>query len=461
MFVATAVAVGSAMALSACAGEPGTRVTEDAAVKAYVYSYPLVSVEVSRRQATNLPRPDGRGAAPMNQFANLAFVPDATFTSVVRPNVDTLYSSMFFDVSAEPLVISVPDMGDRYHLFPIMDMWTNVAASPGTRTLGVLPGYQFAITGPNWTGTLPTGVREYKMPTDGGWIIGRIQVNGPEDLPEVVAIQQKLTATPLSAYGKPYAPPENTDLQPDWPKDQEVAAYIRNLTPQQYWDLYFSSLSHDQPLPDDDDLLAELAEAGWTPEARLDLAGLPESDRAIWESAWPNALSTIEVDLGGDAVNGWNIARTGMGSYGTDYERRAVVAYGGLGANLPDDAIYPNTRLDGDGAQLDSGSNYVLRFGADEIPPVRAFWSLTMYNDDGFFIANPLNRYAVRGETLRPNPDGSVEVFIQRQSPGPERESNWLPAPDTGGFNLLLRLYWPDAEILDGSWTPPAVTTTS
>ena len=443
--------------MTACStsSSSGSGVSDDAAVKAYVYTYPLVSVEVTRRQSTNLPGPDGRGAAPMNQFANLPFVPDAAFTGVVRPNVDTLYSSMFYDVSTEPLVINVPEMGDRYHLFPILDMWTNVQASPGTRTLGVLPGYRFAVTGPNWNGALPAGVREYKMSTDGGWIIGRIQVNGPDDLPGVVAIQRQMTATPLSGYDSAYTPPENIDLHPDWPQGQEVGAYIHDLTPQQYWDLYYSSLSHNQPRPEDHDLLAELAEAGWAPDKRLDLAQQSDSDRKVWKTAWPKALTTIEVDLGGKPVNGWNIARTGMGSYGTDYDRRALVAHGGLGANLPEDAIYPNTRVDDNGAMLNSDRNYVLHFGADELPPVHAFWSLTVYNDKGFFIANPLNRYAVRGETLPKNPNGSVDVYIQRQNPGPERESNRLPAANAGEFNLMLRLYWPDTKILDGNWNPP------
>lgn len=428
-------------------------------MKAYAYSYPLVSVEVTRRQSTNVARPAASGEAPMNQFGNLAFLPDASFTGVVRANVDTLYSSMFYDVSKEPLVIGVPDMGERYHLFPILDMWTNVQASPGTRTLGAGHAYQFAITGPNWHGTLPDGVHEYKMPTDGGWIIGRIQVNGLEDLPAVAAIQQQLTAAPLSAYGTAYMPPENTDLHQDWPVGQEVAKYIHDLSPQQYWDLYYSSLSHNQPSPEDKDLLDQLAKAGWTPDKKLDLATLSDSDRKTWEDAWPKALSKIEVDLGGTPANGWSIARSGMGTYGTDYDQRALVAYAGLGANLPEDAIYPATRIDATGANLTSGRNYVLHFAAGEIPPVRAFWSLTMYNDKGFFVANPINRFAVRGEQMRKNPDGSLDVYIQRGNPGPEKESNWLPAPESGEFNLLMRLYWPDSKIIDGTWNPPGVKT--
>ncbi|WP_433192968.1 DUF1254 domain-containing protein [Nocardia sp. CA-107356] len=427
-------------------------------MNAYAYTYPLVSLEVTRRQMTNVARPDGRGAAPMNQFANLAFMPDASFTGVVRPNVDTLYSSMFFDVSKEPLVIGVPDMGTRFHQFPLLDMWTNVDASPGPRTLGALPGYQFAITGPNWQGTLPAGVREYRMPTDGGWLLGRIQLNGRDDIPAVAAIQQQLTAVPLSAYGTQYVPPENTDLHADWPKKQEVAAYIHNLTPQQYWDLYYDSLSHAQTRPEDKDLLTQLAKVRWSPDKKLDLSQLSDSDRRMWENARTKALQKIEVISGATAVNGWRISRSDIGSYGTNWLARATVAYAGLGANLPDDAVYPATTVDGKGDPLGADHNYVLHFGKDEIPPVDAFWSLTMYNDKGFFIDNPVKRYALRGEALQKNPDGSVDIYIQPKSPGAEHESNWLPAPASGNFNLLLRLYRPDKKVVDGTWNPPGVT---
>lgn len=430
------------------------------AVQAYLYTYPLVSVEVTRRQSTNCPAPDpSTGVAPMNQFGHLNFLPDAKFTGVVRPNVDTLYTSMFFDVSSEPLVVSVPDMGGRYHLFPLMDMWTNVDASPGPRTLGEQHGYQFAIVGPNFRGALPDGVHEYRLPTDAGWMIGRIQVNGPDDIPNVVAVQKQMTAAPFSAYGQPYTPPRNNDLHPDWPKDREVAKYIHDLTPQQYWDLYYSSLSHTQTRPGDQALLDRLARIGWSPDKKLDLgADLPDAERTPWELAWTQALSQIEVDLGNKEVNGWKIARSDIGDYGTNYAARAVVAYGGLGANLPQDAIYPATRVDDKNTQLRAGRAYVLHFAADQVPPVDGFWSLTLYDERGFFVDNPIGRYAVRGEHLTRNPDGSIDVVIQHDSPEPERRSNWLPAPASGDFNLMLRLYRPDDVIVDGTWTPPAVT---
>ena len=271
----------------------------------------------------------------------------------------------------------------------------------------------------------------------------------------MAAIQQHLTATPLSGYDSAYAPPENVDLHPDWPQGQEVGATSTTSPPSSTGICTTRACRTTSRALEDNDLLAELADAGWAPDKKLDLAELSDSDRKVWETAWPKALTIIEVDLGGKPVNGWNIARTGMGSYGTDYDRRALVAHGGLGANLPEDAIYPNTGVDVNRAMLNSDRNYLLHFGADELPPVHAFWSLTMYNDKGFFIANPLNRYAVRGETLDKNQDGSVDVYIQRQNPGPARESNWLPAPNAGEFNLMLRLYWPDTKILDGNWNPP------
>lgn len=469
--VAALVAMPALITASACSssnsppprpGTTGGAAADDVsaiAVQAYVYTYPLVAVEVTRRQSTNVAATDpSTGAAPMNQLAHLGFLPTAEFTGVVRPNVDTLYTSMFFDVSAEPLIVTVPPMGDRYHLFPLLDMWTNVDASPGTRTVDDAgTGYEFAIVGPNWHGDLPEGVREYRSATDAGWMIGRIQVNGPEDMPAVIDLQNAMTAVPLSAHGTPYEPPGNADLRPDWPRGREVSRYIHDLSPQQYWDLFYSALSHDQPRPGDEVLLERLAAVGWSPTEKLDLAQLPDDERDVWEQAWPQALSQIEVDLGSEEVNGWLLARTGLGDYGTDYATRAVVAHGGLGANLPSDAVYPTVRVDDTGAQLNAANDYVLRFSPEDLPPVRGFWSLTLYDDRGFFVDNPLDRYALRGERLTTNPDGSVDVYVRHEPPGSDREANWLPTPETGDFNLMLRLYWPEAEILDGGWNPPPV----
>lgn len=469
------------------AADPDIGSLEQAALSAYLYTYPLVSVELTRRMGTTLDggAPSGQsfGTAPMNELAHLPYVPDSSFTGVVRPNVDTMYTSMFYDVSDEPMVVNVPKLGDRYHLFQIMDMWTDVEGAPGTRTLDDAgDGYQFAIVGPNWRGTLPDGVHEYRMTTDSGWMIGRIQVNGADDVANVTALQTQLTSAPLSSYAPTFPTQRTGSAAPERPASSAapeteipmtagaekaadetpgVAEIIAGLTPQQYWDLYYTSLSHNQPRPEDRAFLGQLAKFGWSPHVKLDLDHMPERVRATWEAAWPKALDTVDTTLGGEPVNGWSIARSGIGDYGTDYAARAVVAHGGLGANLPEDAVYPVADVDSEGGKLSSEHSYKLHFAADEIPPVRAFWSLTMYNDKGFLVDNPINRYAVRGESLAKNPDGSIDIYIQSDNPGADKESNWLPAPSSGDFNVLLRLYWPEQEIIDGSWNPPAITKTS
>ncbi|WP_394618611.1 DUF1254 domain-containing protein [Lentzea sp. JNUCC 0626] len=402
---------------------PSTAVSaEQAALNAYLYTYPLVSVEVTRR---------GSGL-PANQLAHMPVVPDASFTDVVRPNVDTLYTSMFFDASAGPVIVTVPDMSERYHLFQLMDAWTNVGGSPGTRTIDA-DGYRFAIAGPSWRGTVPSGVHLYRLPTDTGWMLGRIQLDGPDDLAAVRSLQQQITVeAPAAAQAKPTVP--------------EV---IESLTAQQYWDLYYASASHDQPRPQDKKFLREMKRHGWSPGDPVDLTKMPDA----WSSAWPKALASLGDELGGTPVNGWTTLLDGIGEYGTDYPRRAIVARHLLAANLPQDAVYPGTSVDSDERQLTGGNSYVLRFPADRLPPAHAFWSLTAYNAEGYLIDNPADRYAVRGEQLVPNADGSVDIHLQPAGTGP----NWLPTPESGEFSLVLRLYWPGQQVLDGNWHPPAV----
>lgn len=444
---------------------------EEAALAAYLYTYPLVSVEVTRQQSTNL---DGDssgsavGTAPMNELAHIPYLPDASFTSVVRPNVDTLYTSMFYDVSKEPMIINVPDMGDRYHLFQIMDMWTNVEGAPGTRTIDdTSGGYRFAIVGDRWRGTLPAGVHEYRVDTDTGWMLARTQVDGPEDVAAVNALQTQITAAPLSSYrtSGTSEPSPDSATAPSTPSPTEapptVSDVIHSLSPQEYWDLYYSSLSHDQPRDEDKEFLAEMAKFGWSPYTRLNLDRMPERTRAVWETAWPKAIGMLDTPIGGEPVNGWSIQRTGIGDYGTDYVTRAVVARNALAANLPEDAIYPVTDIDSHGERLHSDHNYVLHFPAGQIPPVNAFWSLTMYDAEGYLVDNSADRYAVRGETLTKNADGSLDIYIQSENPGADKESNWLPAPSAGDFNVMLRAYWPDEDVIDGTWNPPAIERTS
>jgi hypothetical protein len=435
----------------------------EAAEAAYAFTYPLVTMEVSRRQATNVPVPvPGTPAAPTNQPGSLDAVPEAGFDAVVRPNVDTLYTSLFYDVSREPLVVSMPDTDGRFHLAQVMDAWSNVEASPGSRTLGADVGaYAFALVGPGWEGELPAGVIEVPVDTSTGWLLTRIAVDAddPDDVAAVNALQEQITATPLSVYGTAYDPPVNTRLHPDWPAaDVQVADYLADLSAQEYWDLYAEARSHAQVAPEDRALLRELAGWGWSPYTRLDLGELPAAERRVWEQAKDDAFAEIAEGPAEEPVAGWSGVGDAVGDYGTDYEARAATAYALFAANLPEDAVYAMSQADASGTPYAGGEEYVLHLEADEIPDVEAFWSITLYDEAGFLVENPVGHSAIRGEDLVANPDGSVDLYLQSESPGAELESNWLPTPADGGFTLALRAYWPGADLLDGTWSMPGVT---
>lgn len=429
------------------------------ALEAYAYAYPVVLMDVSRRVMTNheTPNTDTGLGAPMNQFAHVRAFPDAKFTEVVRPNADTLYSSLWFDVSKEPLVISVPDSGGRYYLLPMLDLWTDVFASPGNRTTGT--GAQtFAIVGPKWEGKLPKDVEPIRAPTAIGWMIGRTQTNGKADYDNVHKFQAGLKATPLGAWGKDYVAPKrkvDKDLSKDPPVEQvakmDTATFFAR----------FCELTKDNPPHGNDyPILARMKRIGLEPGKPFDLSKASDGVKAALLKAVPLAQKKIfsHFTRSGREVNHWRMIMPPVGTYGTAYLDRAGIAYAGLGANVPEDAIYPTALVDSDGKAFDSSKKYVLHFGKDQLPPVRAFWSLTMYNDRQFFADNPINRYAIGDrDKLRFDKDGSLTLYVQRDSPGKEKESNWLPAPKEGGFSMNLRLYWPSSDALDGTWKPPAV----
>jgi hypothetical protein len=430
------------------------------AVEAYLYAYPLVLMDVTRQISTNCETASGANmCAPINQFAHVPAFPDATFTDVVRPNADTLYSSLWFDVAREPLVIHVPDSGGRYYLLPMLDLWTDVFASPGKRTTGTAE-QTFAIVGPDWKGELPKGVDMVRSPTGSGWMIGRTQTNGKPDFGRVHEFQSGLEAIPLSAWGTDYTPPKgqvDPKVSPDSPVQQvakmDAAAFFAR----------FAALTHGAPPhANDNPVLARLKRIGLEPGKHFDFAKVPRNTRQAMKNAVPIASKKITEGLlggsGSHVVNGWVMMMPPIGTYGTDYLRRAQIAYGGLGANVVEDAVYPTAVVDADGKPFDSGKRYVLHFAKNQIPQVRAFWSLTMYDDKQAFADNPIDRYAIGDrDPLKLGKDGSLTLYIQRESPGKDKESNWLPAPKSGAFSMNLRLYWPKPAALDGTWKPPAV----
>jgi len=431
----------------------------EAGVEAVAYGFPLVIMDATRKKISNVATA-GPSAAPINQFANMPQFPDASFKDVVRANVDTLYSSAWLDLSKEPIVLSVPDTNGRFYLMPMIDAWTNIFASPGKRTTGTKAGH-FAITGPGWTGTLPAGMQQLKSPTNMVWIIGRTQTNGPKDYPAVQAIQKQYKLTPLSAFGKPYTPvPGVVDPTVDM-KLAPVEA-VAKMGTAAFFDRMAALMKDNPPPAADAPVLTKLAKIGIVPGQKFDPAKLDPAVAKGLEKALPVAMEklTAASKETGAPVNGWRVPSMKLADFGTDYGTRAVVALVGLGANLAADAVYPSAFVDGEGKPLSGANKYVLHFDKGEEPPVNAFWSVTMYNPQSFFVANPINRFAVSSwMPFKKNADGSLDIYIQNQSPGKDKESNWLPAPE-GDFNLTMRMYWPkekDPTILNGSWKPPAV----
>ena len=426
-------------------------------IEAYTYAYPLVLMETTRRIATNAGSP-GSKYAPVNQFANMKAYPDASFKDVVRPNADTLYSLMWFDVGKEPMILTLPDTKGRYHVIPLMDMWTEVFATLGTRTTGN-DGGTVAVVGPHWQGTLPKGVRMVRSPTEIGWIIGRIQTNGAADYAHVHGLQAGLKATPLSRWGKPEAvvaiPTPDVSIDMKTPPVQQVAA----LSPQAFFATFAELMKRNSPHASDYSILLRLERIGIVPGQSFDLSKADPAVQSALTRAAADAYQRIVKRRKSlpPARNGWGAIASAIGVYGNDYLARAFIGYAGLGALPPEEAIYPTAILGDDGKPLNGASNYVLHFDKDQIPPADAFWSLTMYGEDQFFVANPINRFAIGDrDKLRFNADGSLDIYIQHASPGADKEANWLPAP-AGGFTMNLRLYLPQRRATDGSWAPPPV----
>lgn len=424
-------------------------------LEAYSYAYPMVLMETTRRVSTNAGA-GGRLRAPMNHFSHMKAYPDAGFKDVVRPNADTLYSSLWFDVGKEPLVLTLPKTAGRYHVVPLMDMWTDVFATLGTRTTGN-DGGTVAIVGPRWQGTLPKGMRMVRSPTDMGWIIGRIQTNGAADYDHVHQLQATYAAVPLSGWGKPQPavkPVVDANVDMKTPPVMQVAA----MKPDAFFALFAELMKRNPPHASDYAILLRMEHVGLVPGQGFDLSKAdPAVQRGLTRAAADAWQRIVNRRKAVPVRSGWAALGNSIGVYGNDYLQRAFIGFAGLGALPPEEAIYPMAALGDDGKPLNGASNYVLHFDKDQIPPADAFWSLTMYGEDQFFVANPIDRFAIGDrDKLAFNADGSLDLYIQNASPGAGKEANWLPAP-TGPFTMNLRLYLPQRAAVEGRWTPPPV----
>ena len=423
--------------------------------EAYLYGYPLVMMETTRAHSAKY-------IGPENQLRLVRQFPNAQFKDVVRPNVDTLYTNAFLSMKEGPWVFEMPANDKRYELMPFMDAWTHVFASPGTRTSGN-QGATYLLVGPQWEGQVPKGMTLLKSPTDMVWLIGRTQTNGAADFATVHELQNRLRLTkwPQPADSLSTNTDSIKDAKPAWQVSPAPSlppvAQMKALSTPEFFNRLMQLMVSNPPSAEDASLLARLAQ--------LEI----KAGQAVHLS-WVNTLSfslgrwianqRVMKALNSKPQDGsWSTPPLNLGRYGTDYNTRAAVAMVGLGANLPEDALYPNTALDHQGKPLNGQHRYRLHFAANALPPVKAFWSITAYGADEFLIDNPLQRFALGDrDPLVFNADGSLDIWIQALTPDQkEAAANWLPVQMGSAFLLNARLYWPEATALNGHWKMPVV----
>ncbi len=418
-------------------------------VQAYIYGYPLVEMYRVRYKAVF--DPDKKNRTPLNHFQHKRNLSDHTATTVVAPNNDTLYSSARLDLANEPVVLEVPDTGGRYYVMQFMDFYTNNFAYVGKRTTGTQSG-SYAVTGPSWKGTLPEGLKQIQAPTNAVWLLGRTLVDGNDDLPAVHAIQDQYRLTPLSSWGK------NNQAQPRLERP-DLPAYDLS-EPLRFFEFLNVALRENPTPAREESLMNLFGQIGVGPGKIFKVAKLdPPTARGLRKAIDMGPRLIASLPSGRPVANGWLAFSPHTGKFGDDYRYRAYVAQFALAANDPSEAHNFTTHLDDRDRPLNGRRKYVVRFEKGQLPPVDAFWSLTMYRLPGvFLVENPIARYSLgdRSKHLRYGKDGSLELYLQHDSPGKDKESNWLPAPQED-FVLALRCYLPRTAITDGTWKPPAV----
>jgi hypothetical protein len=424
--------------------------------EAYLYAAPMIYTDVTRLQSP----------APDNRLNYITQFPDHTFKHVVAPNNDTNYSTAFLDLSGEPVVVEIPDTQGRYYVFPLQDAWTNNFALPGKRTTGT--GEQkYLITGPDWTGDVPDGLTQIKAPTNLVWAIGRIQVNSREDQESfVIPLQRQFILKPLSGWLAKTPVPAiaagkkryGNYIPADF-RGQTVVEVIKSLPIEAYFNYFNELLADNPPFEADSAIIARIARAGIGAGKHFSIDGFDgDTQRELNGLTEAIYKELDEAYLKRDKDRRTTGQGAKVGDYKTDYCGRALVAYKGLGALPPEEAVYYLYVADGDDGGLDGGKhNYRIHFEKGETPPAQAFWSYTVYGKDRYLVENPIRRYAIGDrDRLKYNADGSLDLYFRSESPGKDRAANWLPTPKDAFF-IALRIYVPeDAFLKDRAvWKDP------
>jgi hypothetical protein len=426
--------------------DPVARKAESIIRAAFIYSFPVHDLARTRLLFTQQPD-NPRNVAP-NMLQHNRKLLDHRARQVTMPNNDTLYSSAWLDLSAGPLLLTVPDMGDRYYSFAMMDIFTNNFACVGSRTTGS-GATTFAIAGPGWDKESPSGTRLVRSPSNDVWLLGRVLTDGQDDLPEVHRLQNAMRLEPLAGSA-------NARL---------YVAKATEHTPAAFLDLVNEALGRNPVPKHERAMVDDFAAVGIRPGMPGAWQQLDEEVRNAWTVLMPLMFRELK-SLPADSLQSvrkssdcWVGGRDNIGNFGDDYRYRAFICLSGLGALERAEAIYLTCRVDTLGERLSGEHCYRLHVPAGV--PVDAFWSLSMYefqpDGRGFFVENPLGRYTIGDRTpgLLSNPDGSADLWLQSGAPDGNRKANWLPAP-AGMFSLALRFYQPRKALLDRSFAVPA-----
>jgi hypothetical protein len=412
-------------------------------------------MDITRKQFVNSDPKVSPFGGPANAFTHIRTFPPADARAVVRPNFDTLYSSAWLDLTDGPVILSTADTGGRYFMLPILDMWTDVFAVPGKRTCGT-GAANFAIVPAGWNGNLPQDVVRIDSPTPFAWVIGRTQTNGVRDYEAVHTVQDGYKIRLLADWGKTPRKIEQK-VDPSVDTKTEPLRQINAMPPLDFFRYGAELMKTNRPHLTDWSIVARMKRIGLEPGKKFDES---KAKAEVLERGAADGLKLMrdKTPTIARVTNGWQMNTETVGVYGNSYLKRAIIAMVGLGANQPDDAIYPINISDAEGRPVTAEENYALHFGKNEIPPVDAFWSLTLYDAEGFQVANPVNLFAIGDrDALKFNADGSLDLYVQNENPGKDKESNWLPAPKNGPISLTLRLYAPKPQVADGRWNPPAI----
>ena len=439
---------------------------EDIATLAYIWGFPLVTMERQFNFVTSPNTSPDPFRGPENSPLCSDELVDANFTDVVSPNTDTLYCQSQLNLKNEPVVIVVPPIKNRYYSFQFLDAYTNNFNYLGQRASGTNGG-TYLLAGPQWTGDVPEEMTKIWSPTNLAWLITRILVDGKSDLSNVHSIQDKIIIKPLSQYLNlvnlssvtSSSSTSSTNKLSNQSNEIPIGPqpYLIATTGIKIYDEISNAMADNSPNPPDPFLVSKLSSIGIIPGNEPSKTANDTIKKAL-EVGIEKGQKMIDdrvANLGG-IMNGWLVNIYGV--YGTDYLLRAAVTQAGLGANNAEEALYPFAIKDIDGKILNGTNDYILRFNEGQLPPVNAFWSVTMYNFRNLFVDNPLDRYNINSNTegLKNNSDGSMDIYIQNENPGEEKISNWLPAPE-GTFNMILRTYLPQEQILNGTWQLPIV----